>query len=104
VVKWNNNRVLEHDVLIIPSGLAQIGNIGPDGSSLVTVSKWRNLHARLALLGPGSNNPTGKARWISTRPPSPFKVHGLSRQVQRPAMYCRALHIPSSSSSQGVIR
>ncbi len=30
-------------MLIIPSGAAQFGNFGPEGSSLVTVGKWRNL-------------------------------------------------------------
>jgi hypothetical protein len=45
VMERNNDRILEHDMLIIPSGLAQFGNFGPEGSPLVTVGKWRNLHA-----------------------------------------------------------
>jgi hypothetical protein len=28
VVKWDNNGILEHGVLIIPSGAAQNGNLG----------------------------------------------------------------------------
>ena len=49
VVEWNNNGILEHDISIIPSGRAQNGNFGPNGSPLVTTGTWRELLANHGL-------------------------------------------------------